>query len=149
MRKFKINTKAKPILLPFVLTLVLVSGLLYFEKRTTNAQTTSSTWYMAGANPQRTSWISQDVTTVTGIEWYRPIEAYIDQGTQIVTGNGKIYMSTTKGLVVLDAENGDIKWKFDTEMPLGNAPTIIGDMVYVGGFDLTEFVIEKLNKLNK
>lgn len=98
------------------------------------AQTTDS-WYMAGANPARTSWVTQAPTGISGISWYRPIEAYIDQKVQIITANGKIYVATSKGLIVLDAENGDLKWRFDTELPLGNSPTVVGDMVYVTGYD--------------
>src|SRR3989344_7899856 len=94
---------------------------------------TSSDWYMAGANPERTSWVSGDVSSVTGISWYRPIEAFIDAQTQIVTGSSfnHIYLSTAKGLLVFNPLTGDLAWRFDTELPLGHSPTVIGNRVYV------------------
>lgn len=117
-----------------VLVAVLLASYLIPHTSIVFAQT-SANWFMAGANPQRTSWITNAPTNITGIQWYRPIEAYIDQKTQIVTGNRHLYISTTGGLIVLDAENGNLAWRYDTEMPLGQAPTIIGSMVYFGGYD--------------
>src|SRR3989344_5491444 len=96
---------------------------------------TSSDWSMAGANPQRTSWVSQEVSGSLNVEWYRPIEAYIPQHVQLVTYNNMIYVSTGKGLYALNATNGDTVWRFDTQLPLGHSPTIFENVVYVGGFD--------------
>jgi len=99
----------------------------------------SSNWYMAGANPQRTSWIPEEINPQDynsyGVIWYRPIEAYIDQKVQIVTGYGNLYLSTSKGLYALDASTGEEVWRFDSELPLGHSPTVINNTVYVGSYD--------------
>jgi PKD repeat protein/outer membrane protein assembly factor BamB len=107
------------------------------------AENPENIWNMAGANPKRTSWVNQ-AASVTGIDWYRPIEAYIEQKVQIITANKKIYVSTVRGLLVLDAETGSLKWRFDTELPLANSPTVIDDMVYIGGYDRKIYAIRDL-----
>lgn len=91
---------------------------------------------MAGATPQRTSHAVVDVSTVRGIAWYRPIEAFISGATQLVTADGRVYVATAKGLVVLDAVNGNLVCRFDTELAV-STPTVNGDSVYVPGFDRT------------
>ena len=94
---------------------------------------------MAGANPQRTSWVADAVnpaaTADLGVLWYRPIEAYIPQNVQLIAGRGKIYLATARGLYALDANTGETAWHYDTELPLGNSPTLAGDTVFVGGYD--------------
>ena len=98
-----------------------------------------NSWPMAGANPQRTSWVPEGVDPTTssefGVEWYRPIEAYIGQHVQLVAANEKIFVSTARGLYALNAASGDLVWRYDTELPLGHSPTVHGNLVYVGGFD--------------
>ncbi len=121
----------------FILSLFIILCLAYGSKDI------YADWNMSGADPQRTSWINQE-PSVEGIEWYRPIEAYIDQKIQIVVGNKHAYIATTKGLIVLDAESGSLAWRFDTEMPIGQSPTIIGDMVYFGGMDRKVYAIKDL-----
>jgi hypothetical protein len=97
--------------------------------------TSSEGWPMVGANPQRTSWTSDEVTGNLHVEWYRPIEAYIPHHAQIIASNGLIFVPTAKGLYALNPRNGELAWRFDTEMPLGNSPTVAEDVVYVGGYD--------------
>ncbi len=92
-------------------------------------------WTMVAANPQRTSWTSEEVSGDLHVEWYRPIEAYIPQHVQIITANGLLYISTARGLYALRANTGAVAWRYDTEMPLGNSPTVANGIVYVGGFD--------------
>ena len=92
-------------------------------------------WPMAGANPQRTSWSPEEVRGRLNPVWYRPVEPYIQPNTQLVAANGLIYVSTASGLYALDAETGAQRWVFGTEMPLGNAPTIVNGVAYVGGYD--------------
>jgi len=72
-------------------------------------------------------------TTDLQIEAAVPIEAYVDQRVQVITGYGMAYIATSKGSSRFDADvaqydPGDaghpwIRWRFDTEMPLGNSPT--------------------------
>jgi hypothetical protein len=92
-------------------------------------------WSTIAANPQRTSWTSEEVHGNLGVEWFRPVEAYISQNTQIIASDGLLFISTARGLYALDAANGDVAWRFDTELPLGNSPTVADGTLYVGGYD--------------
>jgi len=96
---------------------------------------TSSDWYMAGANPQRTSWVSATVGNAS-IEWYRPIEAFIDPKVQVIAAENKIFLATSNGLYVFDT-SGNLLWRFNTPMPLGDAPTVLSNVVYISGYDHT------------
>lgn len=99
-------------------------------------------WFMVAANPERNSWTPVQVSDARQVIWYRPIEAYISQNTQLIAANGLIYVSTSKGLYALHSMDGSVVWRYDTNMPLGNSPTVIGDILYVGGYD------RKLHVLN-
>jgi outer membrane protein assembly factor BamB len=92
-------------------------------------------WSTVAANPQRTSWVPGEVSGNLHVVWYRPIEAYIPQNSQVIASNGLLFISTARGLYALDAENGEEVWRYDTELPLGNSPTVEGGVVYVGGYD--------------
>lgn len=120
-----------------VLRIVFISNVFFcsFWLQPTHAYAqTSDTWYMAGANPGRTSWTTP-LSEPTGIDWYRPIEPYIDGETQLVVANKKLYISTSRGLIVLDAQSGELVWRFDTDLPLGHSPTVFNNVTYVGGMD--------------
>ncbi|MEZ4656467.1 MAG: PQQ-binding-like beta-propeller repeat protein [Caldilineaceae bacterium] len=103
------------------------------------AQDNLPNWHMAGANPQRTSWVAAEVNPQQadsfGVLWYRPIEAYIGQHVQLTAGYGHIYAATARGLYALNANTGELTWRFDTELPLGHSPTVIDGAVFVGGLD--------------
>ena len=90
---------------------------------------------MVAANPERTSWTPEEVSGALRVEWYRPIEAYIPQNVQIIASNGLIFISTARGLYALNPTTGDTVWRFDTELPLGNSPTVHDGILYVGGYD--------------
>lgn len=92
-------------------------------------------WPMAGANPQRNSWTSEEVRGKLYPEWYKTFEPYIMQKVQIIAEYGYLYISTARGLYALDADTGDEIWVYPTEMPLGHSPTIVDGVAYVGGFD--------------
>lgn len=92
-------------------------------------------WPTLAANPQRTSWTDEEVCGDLQVIWYRPIEAYIPQNVQVIAAQGLLYISTSAGLYALNADNGALVWQFDTEMPLGNSPTIKDGVAYVGGQD--------------
>ncbi len=92
-------------------------------------------WRMAGANPQRTSWVPEDVGGVRYLEWYKPFAAMIAHKVQVVAVDGLLYISTTRGLYALDAANGDEVWVYPTELPLGHSPTVVNGVAYVGCFD--------------
>ena len=92
-------------------------------------------WPTVAANPERTSWSPEGITGNLNLEWYRPIEAYIPQNVQVIAEYGMLYIATSRGLYALNAANGDTLWHFDTELPLGNSPTVKDNVVYVGGYD--------------
>lgn len=95
----------------------------------------NESWPTVAGNPKRTSWTASQVTGNLNVHWYLPIEAYISQNVQIIAEHGMLYISTSKGLYALNATNGAVVWRFDTELPLGNSPTIANGIAYVGGYD--------------
>ena len=101
-------------------------------------------WPMAGANPQRTSWTTEEVRGTLSPVWYRPIEPFISQKTQIIAANNLLYVSTAAGLYALNADNGSTAWVFPTELPLGHSPTIYNGVAYVGGLDHRLYAINAL-----
>ena len=98
-----------------------------------------SDWPMLAANPQRTSWSTEEVRGELNLAWYRPIEPYIPYKIQPIAANGKLYISTARGLYAFSANNGDLLWIYPTELPLGHSPTIAEvngkSTAFVGGFD--------------
>lgn len=92
-------------------------------------------WVMAGANPQRTSWVPEGVSGVLRPIWYRAIDAYIPRKVQIITANNLLYVATAKGLLALHTTDGSPAWIYPTDMPLGNSPTLENGYLYVGGYD--------------
>ena len=96
---------------------------------------TADGWPMAAANPQRTSWVTEEVRGNLSPIWYKPIEPYISQKVQLIVAYDSVYVSTARGLYALDAASGAVKWVYPTEVPLGNSPTIANGVAYVGGFD--------------
>lgn len=119
--------------------------LLSFFLRTPASAQTNADWYMAGANPQRTSWVSEGVTGSPHVEWYRTMDAYISPKVQVITGNGLVYVSTSRGLYAFNAADGQLAWRFDTELPLGHSPTVVNGIAYVGGFDKKLYAINAVN----
>jgi outer membrane protein assembly factor BamB len=103
------------------------------------AKTTGHDWPMLAANAQRTSWTAEEVRGDLQLEWYRPIEPYIPYKIQPIAANGKLYISTARGLYALRASDGDLLWIYPTEVPLGHSPTIATvngkSIAYVGGYD--------------
>ncbi len=94
---------------------------------------------MLAANPERTSWTPEEVRGNLSVAWYRPIEPYIPYKIQPIGANGKIYVSTARGLYAFNAANGNIDWVYATELPLGHSPTIATvngtSVAFVGGHD--------------
>ena len=82
------------------------------------------------------------------VEWYRPIEPYIPTKVQPIAANGKIYVSTSRGLYAFNAANGNIDWVFPTELPLGHSPTIATvnnrSVAYVGSYDHRIYALDAL-----
>ena len=97
--------------------------------------TSDGSWPMAGANPERNSWSSEEVPGDLVPVWYRTIEPFIPHRVQIIAAYETIYLSTARGLYAFDAGTGEEKWVYPTEFPLGHSPTVYEGVVYVGGFD--------------
>ncbi|NLG51686.1 MAG: PQQ-like beta-propeller repeat protein, partial [Chloroflexi bacterium] len=113
-----------------------------------DAQTDENSWPMLAANPERTSWTPEEVRGRLKPVWYRPIEPYINPKTQVIAANGLLYISTAGGLYALDAENGDVAWVYPTELPLGHSPTVVGNILYVGGYDRKIYAINAVPDLS-
>jgi outer membrane protein assembly factor BamB len=94
-------------------------------------------WAMLAANPQRTSWVPDEVRGDVRPVWYRPIEPYINYKIQMIVADGKVFASTARGLYCLHADTGAILWIHATEIPLGHSPTYANGKVYVGSYDRT------------
>lgn len=92
-------------------------------------------WPMAGANPQRTSWTPEEVPGQLEPKWFCVIEPYISQKVQLIAVKDTIYVSTAKGVIAVNADNGKIRWQYKTEMPIGHSPTVSNGVLYVGCFD--------------
>src|SRR4030067_761593 len=118
MYKFLIRIKTTTLVkLPVFLWLLIIS--LWLHPSPVMAQSTPNpNWYTAGANFQRTSWVSEQVDENLNVEWYRPIEAFIDFKTQVIAVDGRLYLATSRGLYALRASDGTELWRYDTEMPV-------------------------------
>ena len=103
------------------------------------AVVSNPSWPMLAANPQRTSWTPEEVRGNLDVDWYRPIEAYIPYKIQPIAANGKLYVSTARGLYAFRATDGALSWVYPTEVPLGHSPTIASvngrSVAFVGGYD--------------
>lgn len=92
-------------------------------------------WPMVAANPARTSWTPEEVRGELSVEWYRTIEPFVHQKTQVIAADDQLFVSTARGLYAFDAASGDHLWSYGTTMPLGHSPTYANGVLYVGGFD--------------
>ena len=143
-RRFISENMKKYTVLPFIIILLF---LILHSNSPVHAQTpTPGDWWTVAANPQRTSRVPQEVTAGNnGPVWYRPIEAFIPMNSQIITWHDQIYISTSRGMYVMKAVTGAIHCRFDTEMPLGNSPTVVEGIAYVGGYDKKIHAIDTVN----
>jgi outer membrane protein assembly factor BamB len=133
------------------------TGIIYLPLLT--KPSVAAGWPMAGANPRRTSWTSDQVPSANYMashrnqpnngmlhpQWAKPIAAYIPQKVQIIAAYDTLYVSTARGLYALDPGTGATKWVFPTELPLGHSPTIDGGVAYVGGLDHRLYAIDAIN----
>jgi len=141
---------------PNKLTLIPFFFIFYFLYFISPASAqTQNDWYMAGANPQRTSWVASTQNNQTEIKgtmkvlWYKPIESYILPRTQIIAANGLLYVSTANGLYAFDAQTGEQVWVYPTGMPLGHSPTVVDGIAYVGGYDHKLHAVDALTGQGK
>jgi hypothetical protein len=141
---------------PFVTSVATTTWKVFLPLITKPVVITSTGWSMAGANPQRTSWTSEQVPSAAYMaahrntwgngmlypQWYKPFDAYIPSKVQIIGANGLLYVSTSRGLYAVAAATGDLRWVYPTELPLGHSPTVYGSTVYFGGLDHNLYAIE-------
>ena len=96
-------------------------------------------WPMLAGNNSRTSWTSEEVRGNLYVDWYRPIEPYIPLKIQPIIAEGKIFISTARGLYAFRTGDGQLLWVYPTELPLGHSPTIAKvngkSYAFVGGYD--------------
>lgn len=120
-----------------------VLALISFYGAVAHAQAAASEgWVMAGANPQRTSWVPNAAPGALKPMWIKPVEPYISQKVQIVAASGKLFLSTARGLYAFDAATGADLWVYPTELPLGHSPTYTSGRIYVGGLDRKIYAID-------
>lgn len=126
-------------MIPFQSQLRAKASSLYEATPPPIAANASNDWPMLAANPQRTSWSPEEVRGNLNVEWYRPIEPYIPYKIQPIAANGKLYISTARGLYSFSTTNGNLLWVYPTELPLGHSPTIATvngqSIAFVGGYD--------------
>jgi hypothetical protein len=95
-------------------------------------------WPMLAANPQRTSWTPVEVRGNLNVAWYHPIEPYIPYKIQPIAANGKIYVSTARGLYTFRAGDGAHCGLSDSTT-CGHSPTIATvngkSVAFVRGYD--------------
>lgn len=109
------------------------------------AHAADNAWPMTAGNPQRTSWVPENIPLNLKTKWVKPIEPYVSARTQVIAAENKLFLSTTRGLYAFDAESGSQSWVFPTELPLGDAPTYANGVLYVGGFDKNVYAINAAN----
>ena len=64
-------------------------------------QVEDSSWSMAGANPERTSWTAEEVRGELQPLWHKPFEPYISQKVQIIAAYNNLYISWVSRAVSL------------------------------------------------
>ena len=105
----------------------------------TTVSVVSADWPMVAGNPERTSWVNDSPSGTPHVEWYRPIDAFIPPNFQVIAANNLVYVSSARGLYAFAYDTGALVWRYDTELPLGNSPTIATvngtSMAFVGGYD--------------
>ena len=97
----------------------------------------SADWPMAGNNPERSGWSSEEVRAanlVTPIA-QKTLNAYIPSKAQLIAANNLIYVTAADGVHALDYNTLNEVWHYATIMPAGNSPTIANGVLYVGAFD--------------
>ena len=127
----------KKYLLPVTLSLFLLSA--FSLPSSVYAQVPTGGWPMVAGNPDRNSYSSDQLVGTPHVEWYRPIDAYIPPNFQVIAANDMVYVSSARGLYAMQYDTGAVVWRYDTEIPLGNSPTIATingtSMAFVGGYD--------------
>jgi outer membrane protein assembly factor BamB len=97
---------------------------------------------MAGANPQRTSWVGASLSGNLRALWVKPIAPYVSQHVQVIGADAKVFVSTAAGLYAFAADTGAIAWVYPTALPLGHSPTYSNGVLYVGGVDRRLHAVE-------
>ncbi|KKQ85139.1 MAG: hypothetical protein UT08_C0010G0066 [Candidatus Woesebacteria bacterium GW2011_GWB1_38_8] len=130
------------ILISFLIILAF-TGILYLTNNSENrlkvdnvSAQTSAEWYMAGANPQRTSWVTSGIIpNPNNLVWWKTFSAFIPHKVQIIGSGDFVYVSAADGLHALRYDTGAEAWLYRTDMPVGHSPTIVNNVAYFGAYD--------------
>jgi outer membrane protein assembly factor BamB len=105
---------------------------------------------MAGHDPARSSHAPDDSYEHFGSDkenrnakpqWVRPFTDYIPTKAHLITRKAAdglpdlLLVPTAGGLHALDPANGEDRWVYKTEMPVGHSPTVSGTMMVVPCYD--------------
>jgi len=122
--------------LPLLVFLSIKNNLNKQIKTTDVSAQTSPDWPMAGANPQRTSWVSTGVIpNPNNMVWSKTFSAFIPHKVQIIGSGDFVYVSAADGLHALRYDTGAEAWLYRTDMPVGHSPTIVNGIAYFGAYD--------------
>lgn len=106
------------------------------------ARAASEDWPTVAGDYERSSRTTAEVRGRARPEWYVAFDAHIHPWTQPICVDGRIYVSTARGLYAIDGGDGSVLWVYPTELPLGNSPTVAGGTAYVGGLDRRLYAID-------
>lgn len=101
-------------------------------------------WPMPQKNPQRTAYTEEEVAPPYNLLWRKdlgePASAYLGP---VVCG-GKVYLPTHRGnLYAMDAESGDVVWRFQAGGPIVREPCCAGDLVVTGSMDRRVYALSQ------
>jgi outer membrane protein assembly factor BamB len=122
------------IFLTFALVVLVLSFSRPKETEPTRAQAVVN-WPMAGANPQRTSWISEGVSPSGSLACTRLFSPYVPHKIQVIGAGDLVYISTAEGVYALNYSNCQQVWFYATNMPVGHSPTYDNGTLYFGVYD--------------
>src|SRR3989304_6293141 len=78
-----------------------------------------------------TAWADEEPNSPNDLySFYLPVSPAIQPRTQNVAWNGLLYLATSRGIYAMRADTGEVAWRYDTELPVGNTPTVASGIVY-------------------
>jgi outer membrane protein assembly factor BamB len=126
--------------------LFIVYSPLYSPKK---AQTSVVNWPMAGANPQRTSWISEGTLPSGSLVCTKLFNPYVPHKIQVIGAGDLVYVSTAEGVYALNHQTCAEQWFYATDMPVGHSPTYDNGTLYLGVYDKKIHAVDALTGAKK
>jgi len=110
-------------------------------------------WPMAGHDPQRSSYASEDeIPDARTPIWHVTFESYIPSKAHLITVDrsstdnpSMVYVPTDDGVYALDSQTGEELWHYPTTMPVGHSPTVVDDVMYIPVMDKTIHAVNALD----